>query len=220
MPLLPPITNRLLRTAQLKLDAAGNLSGDVEEIRWGAPAISRRAAFVNRSDFDKIQVLENFLSGFLGGFQMTYGKVLNMEQYDETLVLKFSFVAPKYAKKAGPLLLVRPRVLGQKSDNLLEGEEERVHPVEFSYATLQTDDFKITLPPGYRVDELPRPIEVDYGFASYQSRFEVEGNILRYTRTYEIRDIEVDKEKLPELKKFYRQVAADERASAVLQRTQ
>jgi hypothetical protein len=46
----------------------------------------------------------------------------------------------------------------------------------------------------------------------------VEGNRLRYNRQYEIKDVLVPTERLEELKKFYRDVSADERSSAVLKK--
>lgn len=47
----------------------------------------------------------------------------------------------------------------------------------------------------------------------------MKGNVLHYSRTYRIKGVQVRKEKLDELKRFYRSVAADERSSAVLKRT-
>ncbi|HXZ28444.1 MAG TPA: transglutaminase, partial [Terriglobales bacterium] len=117
----------------------------------------------------------------------------------------------------GSLLLLRPRVLGQKADDFFEGKE-RKYPVEFAAPTLQTDDFEITLPPGFTVDDLPTPADLDAGFASYKSQIQVQGNVLHYSRQYEIKDILVPTEQLPKLKTFYRRVAGDENASAVLKR--
>ncbi len=48
LPLLPPATNRLLRTATLTLSSGGNLVGEVNELRWGAPAEDSRAQFLSR----------------------------------------------------------------------------------------------------------------------------------------------------------------------------
>jgi len=46
-------------------------------------------------------------------------------------VFDYSLVADNYAKAAGGLLLVRPRVLGVKSSDLLETKEARQYPVVF-----------------------------------------------------------------------------------------
>jgi len=57
---------------------------------------------------------------------------------------------------------------------------------------------------------------VDYGFADYHSKSEVKGNVLRYTRTFEVREVTVPLAKVEELKKLYRVIATDERNTAVL----
>jgi len=74
------------------------------------------------------------------------------------------------------------------------------------------------LPPGYQLDELPPPVNVDDGFAAYHSKTEVVGRVLRYTRTFEIKDLSVPVSKAEQLRDFYRIIASDERNSAVLKR--
>lgn len=217
LPLLPPSTSRLLRSAKLILSPLGTLSGEVHEIRWGKPAVDRRAQLLEAQGAERSKVLESFLAGFLGNFILTGAEVENLEKIDASLVLRYRFLAENYAKKTGNLLLLRPRVLGEKGDDLLE-RKERKYPVEFADATLQSDVFEIALPPGYEVDELPPPVELDAGFASYRSKVDVSGNVLRYQRTYEIKEVIVPTKRLEELKSFYRKVAADERSSAVLRR--
>jgi len=218
LPLLPPAANRLIRTGKMTLNTLGTLTGEVQEVRWGEPAISRRYELLEMPGNDRAKVLESFLSRFLGGFILTRAQVGNLEKYDDNLVLNYSFMAENYAKIAGPLLLVRPRVLGQKSTDLLERKERR-YPVEFPAASLETDTFEIALPTGYEVDELPPPVSVDYGFAAYQSKVELSGSVLRYSRTYQVKEVLVPTQRLDELKRFYRQIAADERTSAVLRRS-
>lgn len=75
--------------------------------------------------------------------------------------------------------------------------------------------FEITLPPGYEVDDLPPPV-ADFEFASYHSKTEVKGNVIGYTRTFEVKELRVPVSKSEELKKFYRTIASDERNTAVL----
>ncbi len=141
----------------------------------------------------------------------------NLEQYDESLILNYEFDSENYAKTAGPLLLLRPRVLGAKGDDVME-RKPRKQPVEFDSTTLQSDIYEFTLPPGFKADELPAPVEIDVGFAEYRSKVQVEGNILRYQREYIVKEVRVPTAKLEDLKKFNRIIAADERNAAVLAR--
>ncbi len=131
----------------------------------------------------------------------------------------YTLEAANYAKTVGDLLLVRPRVLGIKTHGFLETKEPRRYPVEFDGPMRDTDMFEIELPAGYQVDELPRPVDVDDGFASYRSKTEMAGGRLRYTRTLEIKDLSVPANQTDKLKAFYRIIADDERNSAVLKRT-
>jgi hypothetical protein len=76
--------------------------------------------------------------------------------------------------------------------------------------------FEITLPPGYEVDDVPPPVDAEFSFASYHSRTETRGNVLLYTRTFEVKELSVPVSKAEELKRLYRIIAADERNTAVL----
>jgi hypothetical protein len=72
------------------------------------------------------------------------------------------------------------------------------------------------MPEGYQVDDLPPAVDLDCSFASYHSKTEASGNVLKYSRTFEIKELSVPVEKIDELKKFYRVIAGDERNTAVL----
>jgi hypothetical protein len=217
LPVLPPATNRLLRTATLTLGPTGNLSGDVNELRWGAPADDSRAQFAGSSPSDREKVVEKFLGAFLNNFTLTSASIDNLDKHDANLTLHYQFVVEGYAKTAGNLLILRPRVVGDKGSSILAGKA-RKYPIEFEGTTLQSDLFDITLPAGYVVDELPQPVDAKCDYASYKSNVEVKDNVLHYKRTYEIKGVMVPTEKLPEVRDFFHQVAAAEKSSAVLRR--
>ena len=81
-----------------------------------------------------------------------------------------------------------------------------------------TDQFEITLPEGYRVDELPPPVDADHNFVAYHSKTQLIGQTLRYTRTFEINSVSVPAAQADELKQLYRTIHNDERMAAVLKR--
>jgi hypothetical protein len=218
LPLSAPSTNRLLRTGQLKLTSTGDLTGDIQEVRWGGPAATERAWLLQTAPADRVKVIEEILGKQLANFRLTGATIGNLESYDQTLTLNYKFVAESYASDAGNLLLMRPRVLGNKR-GIVDSDKPRKYPIEFPEATLQTDDFQITLPPGYVADDLPDAVDVKSEFASYKSKTEISGNSMHYQRTYQVTDILVPTEKLPSLRNFFSQIASDERATAVLRKS-
>jgi len=217
LPQQPSAMNSIQRVGKLTLDANGMLHGDVEEVRLGDRASSERWRLrtVTQSA-DRIKPIESLLAASLSSFQITHASLINLDHTDQPFGFKYTFQSGDYAKTAGNLLLVRLRVLGSKSSGILETKEPRKFPVEFEGPSRDTDSFEIALPPGYEVDELPTPMDVEYSFASYHSKTEASGQMLHYTRAMEIKELSVPVSKMDELKKFYRMIAADERNTAVL----
>jgi hypothetical protein len=193
------------------------LRGDVKEVRLGDRASLERSALrATTNSTDQIKPIENLLADSLSTFHITKATILNLQIMDQPFGFNYSFESENYAKNAGNLLLVRPRVLGIKSQALLETKEPRKFPIEFDGPVRDTDTFEIALPAGYEVDDLPAPVDADYSFASYHSKTEAYGGVVRYTRTFEIKELSVPVSKAETLKTFYRTIASDERNTVVL----
>lgn len=217
LPKLPARLNGVSRTASATLDAQGNLSGSFHETRLGDIAAEERARMkVVAAEKDRVKVIEGVLSQSLANFSVTQATMTSLQDTMQPFRLDYSIAVQRYAKTAGELMLVRPRLIGIKGSGLLETKEPRQLPVVFEGPRQDADVFEITLPVGYEVDDLPPALDLDYSFASYHSKTEAKGNVLKYTRTFEIKELSVQLDKIDELRKFYRAIAGDERNTAVL----
>ena len=176
--------------------------------RWRQRTVTKSA--------DQIKPIEDLLAGSLALFHITQASITNLTHTDQPFGFHYSFEALDYAKIAGGLLLVRPRVVGVKSSGILETKEPRQFPVEFEGPARDTDTFDITIPAGYVVDDVPPAVDADYGFASYHSKTEIKGDLIHYSRTFEVKELSVPVARSDELKKFYRIIAGDERNTVVL----
>ncbi len=214
-PLLAPSSNELRREGKLVLTTDGRLSGQVDELRTGIIGRDFRERLWEAENKDRAKSIEQMLSGTMATFELTKAEVGSLEKINEPLLVRYTFNAPDYAKKAGGLLLVRPRVLGQKNWTIMEGKK-RLYPVEYDSASVQSDTFEIQLPEGYEVDELPDPVDLTYDFGEYHSRSEQSGKLLKYSRKFMIKQVIVPTTRLDDLKKFYRSISTDERNTAVL----
>lgn len=220
LPRLASATTGIRRTAKLTLAPNGTLTGDVTELRLGDRGAYQRYELRSVSaETDKIKPIETLLADSLTQYRLTHASVTNLKNNDEPFRYDYSLIVDNYAKAAGNLLLVRPRVLGTRSSGLLETKDARRFPVEFQGPSLDSDTFEITLPTGYEVSDLPPAVDVDYDFASYHSKTEASGNTLRYSRRLELKELTVPAAQAETLKKFYRMIASDERNTAVLQPT-
>ena len=217
LPQQPSAMNSIQRTAKLTLDPSGTLKGDVKETRLGQRASYERwRQHSVAKETDRIKPIEDLLAGSLSSFHITHASVLNLHQTDQPFGFDYSFESQNYAKNAGNLLLVRPRVIGSKSLGFLETKDPRKFPIELEEPTRDTDTFEITIPAGYTVDDLPPPVDADYSFASYHAKTVVNGNVVDYTRTFEVKELSVPVNKAEDLRKLYRIIASDERSTVVL----
>jgi hypothetical protein len=121
-----------------------------------------------------------------------------------------------YARATGPLLMVRPRVLGGVAPAV--DHKSRTVPIDLRETMQANDEYDIELPAGYVVDELPDPVKIDLGFASYESSSKVNGNVLHYSRTYTVREVTLPAEKYSDLQKLSSVISADEQSRAILKK--
>ena len=167
-PLLPPETNLLSRSGHFTLDPEGTLTGEVTETRSGDHASHERALLLEANQQERAQHLERELNQSLKGFTLESSNIEQLDQLQNNLVLTLKLAAPQYGQLRGILMLVRPRVLEEK------GFEVESKPRQYAFvlgrASRETDSYEIDLPQGYTVDDVPDPVKLDMGFASYQSK--------------------------------------------------
>jgi len=216
-PLLPPDANMLVRSGHFRLAPDGSLTGEVDEQLSGEHALHSRASLLHASEKERTEQFEHFLGRSLKGFTLQSSSIQELDDIQKDLLLNLKFAAPDYAQIRGPLMLVRTRVLGEKSFDL-DRRKPRQHAIVFDGSSKETDVYEIELPTGYAVDELPEPAKIDVGFASYESKFEVTGTKLRYSREYMRRSAEIGPERIGDLRKFEGLIGADESASVVLKK--
>jgi hypothetical protein len=218
LPQLPTASSYVQRTARLKLSAEGDLSGDMQDVRLGDSAARARAGLRSSLETDRIRPVETLLADSLSSFQLTQASVVNLSSHEQPFEWRYKFEAPRYAKRNADFLLLRPWVLGSRSSSLLETREARQHPIEFEGPAQYRDSFDIELPEGYEIDALPDPTRLDIGVATYESKTELSGRVLRYSRVLEIKELSVPASNAEQLKKFYRNIFGDERRVVALKR--
>jgi Domain of Unknown Function with PDB structure (DUF3857) len=217
LPVSLPDSNKIHRTAKLKLLPDGTLQGEMEEVRSGYMAMLGRAYLQHQSQNDRKKTLEHFWGPNLGSFQVDSFDLANENDIDKDLVIHYKFTASHYAKTAGQLLLVRPRVIGEMA-GAFDVSKPRHYAYEFDAPFLRSDSVEITLPEGYSVDELPDSAKAVFPFAEYTSKAEKDGNVLKYSREYKMQATQVPLDRIEQLKKLFAQIGMDEKNMAVLKK--
>ena len=216
LPKLAPDGSVLERAATFDLDADGTLKGKVTEIRSGNTATHYRYLYEAEGEKEQREYMDHRLQHDLSSFTLDSTVARNTREMDKNVVVEFAFTAPRYAKPTGDLLLVRPRVLGTHSEGI--SEKPRKYPIDLGQTGSWRDSFDVTIPAGYAIDDLPEPVNIDVGFATYKSEIKAAGSVLHYSREYVVKDLDLGPEKYSEVKKLMGIITSDENNSAVLKR--
>ena len=215
LPLLPPSVNRVLRVATLSLDKTGTLKGTIQEVHSGPSAVEMRDRLRKLPKSQRQRVFQHILTDLVDGAVLTGASASDLNESSGALSLEYDFTADAYAQRAGNLFLFRTSPLGRKARTLLEGKP-RKEPIEFARTASEGDVVDISLPVNYVIDEMPEPVKYDYHFGTYKTEIRATEHVLHYSRLYELKNVRIPVEGLEDLKKFFREIADDERAYTVL----
>ena len=216
LPVMPPAADRVEHIIHAQLAEDGSLEASVVEQRFGYAAERPRVTFTGGSQQQQRDYLEKRLRRDLSSVSIEKVAADHTNDLSRPLELDYSFRTANYARSAGDLLLVRPRILGSDAWSL--PREARLWPIDLSAVQTRSDSIDLTLPPGYVVDELPDPVSLDTDFASYHSAVTADGNTLHYTREYTVKQLQLDASRYDDLRKFSERIAYDEASSAVLKK--
>ncbi len=220
MPVLPPDAAGVERQGSFVLAADGSLAGDVTDVFTGDDA-ARERSMIRQSDAKDVHDrLEMSLGADLPGLAFKGYAFKGTSDLDKPLDLELHLSDTNYAHSAGPLILLRARVLGSDTRAVPDAAEcgKRTFPIEVGHPGRWRDSFEITLPPGYVVDETPDPVNVDVGFASYHSAVSAKDNVLRYEREYVVRQVEIPASKGEDYRRLEGAIVEDEQGTAVLKK--
>ena len=216
LPTLAPDADILDRTASFALNADGTLKGTVTETRSGEAARHYRRLYNEEGEKQQHEELERRLQGDFSSVTVDANSAQNAREMGQSVVLQYSLTANGYGQPTGDLLLVRPRVLGRNARPY--DDKPRTYPIDLGETGTWRDSIDVVLPADYVVDDMPAPVDLDVGFASYKSDVKANGNVLHYSREYVVRALDLAPEKSADVSKLMGVITADENSSAVLKK--
>jgi hypothetical protein len=216
LPVLDPDANGSERKGVFTLAPDGTLTGSVDTSHIG-PAGAELREFLKFTDAkEQREAWEKYVAETLPGVTLDAFQFIQPDALDKPLEFHYKVTARQYSHQAGPLLLVRPRVVGSFAHPF--DDKPRIYPIDFYATGRWRDSFDIAIPPGYVVDETPDPVILDLDFASYHSSVSAKGNLLHYEREYVVRQVEIPPAKAASFRLLESTILSDEKNSAVLKK--
>ncbi len=216
LPILSPDANGNVRKGAFTLAADGTLTGDVDTSHSGPEGAEMRLDLKESSEKQRRDSLETAISHDVPGAVLNSYQYVQPSDLEKPLEVHYKLTAPQYAHQAGPLLLIRPRVVG--SHALPFNDKPRTIPIELDATGRWRDSFDITLPAGWVVDETPDPVSIDLDFASYRSEVTAKGDQLHYERELVVKQVELPASRAADFRRLEGTILMDEKSTAVLKK--
>jgi hypothetical protein len=216
LPVLDPDANGSEREGAFTLALDGTLTGSIDQSSIGPKGANLREFLKHTDDKERREYWEKYVAATLPGVTLDAFQFVQPAALDKPIEFHYKVTARQYSHQAGPLLLVRPRVVG--SFDQLFDDKPRIYPIDLDATGRWRDSFDIAIPPGYVVDEAPDPVAIDLDFASYHSSVSAKGNLLHYEREYVVRKVEIPPAQAADFRRLESAILADEKNAAVLKK--
>lgn len=216
LPVLTPEHNVLERTGSFTLAEDGTLTGELQEKRSGNTADILRGLSLDGNTRKLQEQEERAVRASLANFTLTGLQTGQAKERSAPLDVRYHLAANHYSKHAGPLLLVRPAVLGMYTLSGGDPGRARLYPLALGKEEAVREEYTIRLPGGLLADDLPDPVKLESSFATFENTVTLKDGVLHYRRELVIRKLEIPASEYPAYIEFFAKVANAERAEAVL----
>lgn len=215
MPLESKTKAKTITSVDVTLDTNSELKGMITISREGYDAIEMRKDFEAKGETDYIK---NKI-GSRPSWQVTKTSFENMKEISKPVKESHELVISDHVTSSGDVMYVNPFVVDQMSQNPFT-LKERTYPVDYGSLKEKIYMYKITLPEGYTIDELPqsRVIALPGGAAKYTYNITNMGTYINVLSNFQInRNLFVQAD-YPNLREFYNQVIAKQSEQIVLKK--
>jgi hypothetical protein len=213
MPQLPAASNRIEREVEVGWNG-GKLEAHMLTRYFGQSGSGMRYS-VNQEGVDELKRnLERSYSRRLGA--VTLDKITPADRAGEdSFDLAVNFGILQFGQlMQGRLLILKPGTLVPDPDYIFSSKERKL-PVRLS-ARLRKDVVTIKLPPGFVVDEMPDPVEVESSYGTYRASWKNSNNNIRFEQSLEVKEATAQVAEYPRVKDFFDKVSGGQSAPVVL----
>jgi hypothetical protein len=205
-----------LRTAELKLDSEGKLTGVIrmsftgsEALRWRQDILSTDEEQVKK-DFE-----EELQKDMPAGVVVKTNHFIGTTDYDHALMAILD-VSGSLGTATGKRVFL-PGTFFEASAKPVFVHEKRENPVDLHFPYMVKDSVTLTLPAGYTVESVPKDAEIPLpNFADYVAKYKGTDTVYAYSRLLAVANILYQSKEYPQLKDFCAKANAQDQQQAIL----
>jgi Domain of Unknown Function with PDB structure (DUF3857) len=213
LPAAPAARNRLSRSIRGSIAPDGALHAAVSETTSGARC--ERGLYQTWSLTERQEGTARWVDRSLPGARFSDLTFKGLDAVSQPLQTRFRVDAEGFLQRTGPLRLVPLTPFSPAPDRVPIGHQRR-SGIDLRFPQQRELDLELKLPPGWKVDGLPDPIDVDNVYARYHFSSSASGGTVRASEVFEIKKARVPLADLAAWETIARAIAEGSTARAVL----
>lgn len=210
----PTVKSRSIVSAELHFDEEGEAVYSLERVMEGYYAYESRASYLNNGE-------EAYVKSLLAGRAWSIKEKSFEDPRDITKPFreKYEIVAEDEMEGTGDVLYIDPMLMNAERENPFK-LEERQYPVDFGNPFEKILAFKLKVPPGYQIEEMPegKVIMLPGNTARYAFNTTLTGDVLTVTSILSINKAIYTQVEYPNLREFFNQVVATQSGQIILKK--
>ena len=213
-------SNTVERVADLTVDEAGNVKGQVRIILSGQDALRWRQTAILNDESEVKKRFNEWIAGHLPeGVQGDFDHFLGLEDYNVNL-LGFVRVTGSLGTTTGKRMFLPGLFFESKGKHPFVAQDKRTISVDVQYARSENDDVTYRLPASYKVESSPEASHVEWADqAKLAITTTIDGDEVHVTRSLANNYTIVDPKDYEKLHEFYQKLAVADQQQVVLVRS-
>jgi len=208
--------NGSFQTATIKLNEDGSITASVGWTSTGSTDLTARATYKYARPSKIKEGLEATATSITPSAKLTNFYVSDPSIRDQPLKIAYDFEAAGWANRTDKFLIFRPSLYQSVLSGTPFSKPDRKYDICFSGTSSNTSLTEISLPDGFKVEEMPRNVSLKADFGAYDVTYALDGNVLKVAEKLVRRDARVPAGRYQEVKKFYEDAIQAQKQQAVL----
>ncbi len=208
----PEEVNTQIRTVNFILDETGNINGKINTEYSGLQYenVNRYLVLSKEEQKKKLDKRISIPNMRIEDFSFDEKKDL-LPSITEIIKMNVQ----KYASTSSNRLFLLPNILN-RSEYIPKKIENRKTNIIFRRGYIDVDTIKYKLPQNYKIEFIPKDIEIDTKFGKYSLQFKIVGKELVYTRKLSLHKGNFPPKDYSDLRKFYQIIYKNDKKIVVL----
>jgi hypothetical protein len=211
----PKVVSKEVINISASMDKEGKLTGRIRDQRFDYNALVFREKYVNVNRDNYIEKLE----GNIKGIHINEYTLTNEKDLSKPVVEDFTFTHSGIADVTGDKIYFNPMLFYAHTVNPFM-EETREYPIDFVYPQQDKYMINITIPEGYVVESLPKPIALamEQNIGSFKYNIASQNNQIQVIVSLDINYPSISQDYYNTIKDFFKKMVEKQTEKVVLKK--